>query len=99
MEGANAAIGVADQLKRGVHPFELVDLAARFERIEPVDSLAKPVHRKNDPEPGVYRLQTRGGRFVVVGAEDYFLRRRMPSARGARGRVSIATIRASVKRI
>src|SRR5258708_7842072 len=98
MHGANLSMGIADQLERGVHPFELVDLAARFERIEPVDSLAKPVHRKSDPESGVYRLQTRGGRLSSY-AEAYFLRRRVPSPRAARGRVSIARIRASVKRI
>ena len=59
MNRAKPAMRIADQFERGVHAFELVDLAARLQRIQPVDSFRELVHF----QPGVYRLPLDGGRF------------------------------------
>jgi uncharacterized protein YjbI with pentapeptide repeats len=44
MHGAQLAMGVPNDLKRSLHPLELVNLPARLERIEPIDRLAELVH-------------------------------------------------------
>src|SRR5208283_5273628 len=52
MDGAQAAMRIADEVEGSFHPLELVNLAARLERVEPVDSFGELVHS----QPGVYRL-------------------------------------------
>jgi hypothetical protein len=39
MHSADPPMWIADQRERSVHPLELVNLAPRFERIEPINSL------------------------------------------------------------
>src|ERR1035437_10611620 len=59
MHGENPATRMADQFERDVHAFELVDLAARLQRIKPVNGFGQLVHF----QPGVYRLTAVRGRF------------------------------------
>src|SRR5579862_5056801 len=44
VHSAQFAMRIADGLERSLHPLELVDLAARLQRVEPSDRLAELVH-------------------------------------------------------
>jgi hypothetical protein len=48
MNGAKPAMRIPDNFERSLHPLELVDLAARLQRIKPIDSLAELIH--TDPK-------------------------------------------------
>ena len=44
MHRAQLPMRVADQRERIVHAIELVDLAARFQRVQPFESIGHPLH-------------------------------------------------------
>jgi hypothetical protein len=44
MHGAQLAMRIPNDLKRSLHPLELVNLPARFQRIKPINSGTKPIH-------------------------------------------------------
>src|SRR5271170_8266785 len=71
MHGAKLAMRITDSLERSLHPLELVNLAARLERIEPVDSFGELVHS----QPEAYRLLIDGER--ISGEEQLMPIRRM----------------------